>query len=173
LLQTFIAEPLQQKKITSVIDWTLGSIVFVVGLAVISMDISPTFNSVEFASQHIFFGVFCSLLILMLELSRPKFIENKLWKVLGQLSFCLYLVHPILIYAAIFCHNKMIILSEVFFVSFGMSCDDSDGKIQTQILGEGSCCCATRIDCSGSFSSRFHRSSVHKIGKTNGEVTMN
>ena len=62
---------------------------------------SPELHAIYLSLYNNVFGIFFAWLILAFESGTHKWIDNfvlhKLWKPLGKLTFCIYMVHPVIL----------------------------------------------------------------------------
>ena len=95
---------------------------FVAQMLLLTDGSSPKLQAIVMCSVQNVTGVFYAWLILVLECGTFKWIDrfvmHKIWKPLGKLTFCIYMVHPVILICSILKHTKMIDYSAVYVVRF-------------------------------------------------------
>jgi peptidoglycan/LPS O-acetylase OafA/YrhL len=54
-------------------------------------------NALVIAWTHIAYGIFFAAFLFLLDSSSIQFIKSNVWRISGRLSYCIYLIHPILL----------------------------------------------------------------------------
>ena len=93
-------------------------------------DSSPKLQAFFMSSVHNVSGVFFAWLILIFESGTfdwfDKFVSHKMWKPMGKLTFCIYLVHPCILIGYVLKHTEMIDYNAVYIVRFKKTLKSSD-----------------------------------------------
>lgn len=84
-------------------------------------DSSPELHAIYLSSYNNVFGFFFAWLIIAFESGTIKWIDNfvlhKLWKPLGKLTFCIYMVHPVILSLQITTHTNVIDFDTTYIVN--------------------------------------------------------
>ena len=100
----------------------IAVLLYFVRAAFINDETPQEVHSVVIALSQNLFGVYFAWAVLASESGTFKWIENiiwhKFWKPLSQLSFCIYMVHPIILHFLILKHKEPIFMDEAFLVNY-------------------------------------------------------
>jgi peptidoglycan/LPS O-acetylase OafA/YrhL len=108
----------QKRRSFKILHWAVVAALFSVGFVAMKRKSTAEFQAAAVAMFPNISGIIFSWLIVLFESSPSEFINHKLWKSFGRLTYCFYLIHPIILCAALLCRSEVIDFNLSFVVSF-------------------------------------------------------
>jgi hypothetical protein len=122
--------------------------------------LSPETSSMILVLVDVTNGIVLAAVFFLIDRSSVQFIKHNAWRLFGKLSYCMFLIHQILVVSRIVGNHEPISLSAAYIVRVFISFDDFFYflwfAVSIFLRRSGA------IDCVGSRSSFDDRSSIHE-----------